>query len=149
MLFLFLQAAAKVQVHTTLTLWDQTIREGQQSIVLAVCSRATCTEDRQRLERLSRSRQRSYLAKMKKHRQQLKDSIGGADAAIASGEAAAARGKTIFADLEENRQKLEKILAKATRLLIEHRLIISIFTDCFIKSLILPNMFVYAKQSGF
>jgi hypothetical protein len=86
---------------------------------------------------------------MKKHRQQLKDSIGGADAAIASGEAAAARGKTIFADLEENRQKLEKILAKATRLLIEHRLIISIFTDCFIKSLILPNMFVYAKQSGF
>ena len=107
----YFQSSAKAQAVTALNVWVQTVREGQQSIVFAVCSGATCTEDRQRLERLSQSRQRSFLKEKKKERQKLEEGIARADGIIASGEADAARGKKVFAKLEDNCRKMKELIA--------------------------------------
>jgi hypothetical protein len=106
-----------------LSVWDQTVREGQQSIVFAVCSRATCTEERQRLERLSRSRQKSFLKEKKKQRQELEKCIAENDELVARVEASDARSLKAVAGLEETRQKQKKIRAKLVILANKLRLI--------------------------
>jgi hypothetical protein len=106
-----------------LSVWDQTVREGQQSIVFAVCSRATCTEERQRLERLSRSRQKSFLLKKKKLRQDLEEAIAKVANALDAGEAAAAEGQKALARLEGSCKRLRECMADLVKHVYKLRLI--------------------------
>jgi hypothetical protein len=106
-----------------LSVWDQTVREGQQSIVFAVCSRATCTEERQRLERLSRSRQKSFLLKKRKLRQELEEGIARLANALDAGEAAAAEGQKALARLEGICKKLRDCIADVVEDVYKLRLI--------------------------
>jgi (p)ppGpp synthase/HD superfamily hydrolase len=111
-----------------LSVWDQTVREGQQSIVFAVCSRATCTEERQRLERLSRSRQKSFLKEKKKQRQELEKCIAENDELVARVEASDARSLKAVAGLEETRQKQKESTAKLVRFANKLRLISIVYS---------------------
>lgn len=107
---------------TTLSQFDATVRDGQLSIVRSVCSRATCTEDRQRLERISRSKQRSYLLRMKQHRRKFEEHVSDLDKGLVSAEESAAICRKSLSSLEEAHMVQKKANADCTRLIIEYRL---------------------------
>ncbi len=81
-LFWFSQAKIRSQVATTLSQVDATIRDCQLSYLATVRNRAVSTEEKQMLERKSRSWQRCLLRKVEQPRRQLKEAVPEAEKSL-------------------------------------------------------------------
>ena len=81
-LFWFLQAKIRAEAVTALSQLDASVRDLQLSYLATVRNRAVSTEEKQMLERKSRSWQRCFLRKIQPSRRRLKEAVPEAEKSL-------------------------------------------------------------------
>jgi hypothetical protein len=99
---IFSQVVAKEKYLNMLSNWNENVRVVQLSIAAEVRARAVNTEQRQRLERYSRSKQRNFLLKEEKLRKKIEDGVVPLDILIAEGHADAAECESSLDEFKED-----------------------------------------------
>jgi hypothetical protein len=99
---IFSQVVTREKHLNILSNWNENVRVGQLLIAAEVRARAVNTEQRQRLERYSRSKQRNFLLKEEKDRKKIEDGVVRLDILIAEGHADAAECESGLDEFEED-----------------------------------------------